>query len=80
MSKLVVRLFDCSQLAPLTDLDSDPADMAPRWRAAKAALVLMMRSWVGVVLLTAEDMGLPTLVRMLQDPKVCSSGVFAAFA
>jgi hypothetical protein len=44
--------------------------MVPRWKAAKAALVLMMRSWVGVVLLTSEEMGLPTLVRMLQDPKV----------
>lgn len=44
--------------------------MAPRWKAAKHALVLMMRSWVGIVLITSEDMGLPTLVRMLQDPKV----------
>jgi hypothetical protein len=59
------------QLSPFTDLDSDPAEMVPRWKAAKAALLLMMRSWVGVVLLTSEEMGLPTLVRMLQDPKVC---------
>ena len=44
--------------------DDDPARMA---------VLMMMRSWVRVVLLTSEDTGLPTLVCMLQeDPKVCT--------
>jgi hypothetical protein len=67
---VILRHSPSIQLSPFTDLDSDPTEMVPRWKAAKAALLLMMRSWVGVVLLTSEEMGLPTLVRMLQDPKV----------
>ena len=57
-------------MSSFTDLDSSAADLAAKWRASKSAIVLLMRSWVGVVQLSAEEMAWPTLVRMLKDPKV----------
>lgn len=57
-------------LSPFTDLDSDPADLAPKWCAARNALVLMMRSWTGILQLSWGRIGLSTLIKMLQDPKV----------
>eukprot|EP00601_Ochromonadales_sp_CCMP2298_P008715 CAMPEP_0173196822 /NCGR_PEP_ID=MMETSP1141-20130122/15827_1 /TAXON_ID=483371 /ORGANISM="non described non described, Strain CCMP2298" /LENGTH=333 /DNA_ID=CAMNT_0014121511 /DNA_START=141 /DNA_END=1139 /DNA_ORIENTATION=- len=57
-------------LVPFTDLDSPTAELAPKWRACRSALVLLMRSWVGLVQLAADDMAWSTLVRMLKDPKV----------
>ena len=42
-------------------------------KAAKAALVTIMRSWVGVMQLSSDELGLPTLVHMLRDTKVSSS-------
>lgn len=30
----------------------------------------MMRSWVGLVELTSDPMGLPALIQLLSDPKV----------
>ena len=62
-------------IAPFTDLESlesdDPAESF-RWKAAKTALVSIMRTWVGVIHITADDLGLPTLIRMLRDTKVSS--------
>lgn len=54
----------------MTDLDSSASELSGKWKASKSALVLLMRSWVGMVQLTADDMAWPTLVRMLKDPKV----------
>ena len=59
-------------LAPFTDLDSEPAEQAARWKAAKNAFVILMRSWTGVIQLTSDELGLPTLVRLLRDSKVHS--------
>ena len=59
-----------SQLAAFSDLDTDPADLAASWSAAKAALVLMMRSWPGILQITSGDMGLTALVKMLRDQRI----------
>lgn len=58
------------QLSSFTDLDSTPNDLTSKWEAAKNALVILMRSWAGVVLISSDEMGLPRLVQMLRDPKV----------
>jgi hypothetical protein len=65
-----IVLCVCAQLSPFTDLDSSASDLSAKWKASKSALVLLMRSWVGVVQLSADEMAWPTLVRMLKDPKV----------
>lgn len=74
LSHLTLHSFhsfvDHLQLSPFTDLDSAESELAPKWRASKAALVLLMRSWVGLVQLSSDDMAWPTLIRMLRDPKV----------
>ena len=41
-----------------------------RYELAKSALVIMMRSWVGLVELTSDPMGLPAIIQLLSDPKV----------
>lgn len=65
-----LNLFGNFQLAAFTDLDTSSADLEQAWKAAKSALVLMMRSWPGIVQICSDDMGLPTIVRMLRDPKI----------
>lgn len=57
-------------LAPFTDLDTDPAELTPKWNAAKAAFNLLMKSWVGIVHLVSDDNALGMLVGMLKDPKI----------
>jgi hypothetical protein len=44
--------------------------LVAKWNCAKMALVTIMRCWSGVVQLTADDLGLKTLVHMLRDFKV----------
>eukprot|EP01035_Chromulina_nebulosa_P018274 gene18274-23951_t len=58
-------------LSPLTDLDTDSSvDQIQRWTAAKVALVILMRTWTGIILITSDELGLPTLVSMLKDSKI----------
>ena len=58
-------------MSPFTDLDVGvTVDKTAQWTAAKNALVLMMRTWAGIIILTADDFGLPILVRLLKDPKI----------
>jgi hypothetical protein len=57
-------------LYPFTDIDTSSEDINQKWQSAKSALVIMMRSWVGVVELSSDDMGFASLVRMLCDPKI----------
>lgn len=61
-------------IAPFTDLEyvENGSIDTYRWKAAKSALVTIMRSWVGVVQMTSDDLGLPTLIRMLRDTKVAA--------
>lgn len=59
-------------LSPLTDLDSDPNDLKGKWQAAKNSITLLMKSWVGIILLTSDDLALPTIVKLLRDPKIPS--------
>ncbi len=58
------------QLSPFTDLDSEGAEVLLKWKSAKFAFTTMMKCWTGVVILTADPLGLPTLVGMLKDTKV----------
>ena len=57
-------------ISPFTDLDSSSRDLAEKWKASRSAIVLSMRTWVGLIHLTSDHMGWATLVRMLRDPKV----------
>src|SRR3546814_14663736 len=59
-------------LSPFSELDEveQHQDRQQRWNAAKNAFVVIMRSWVGVVQMTADPLGLPSLVRLLADPHV----------
>jgi hypothetical protein len=57
-------------LYPFTDIDTSSEDINQKWQSAKSDLVIMMRSWVGVVELSSGDMGFASLVRMLCDPKI----------
>jgi rapamycin-insensitive companion of mTOR len=58
-------------LSPLTDLDFEHAEDKRRyWTSSKLALITLMRSWSGVVLLTSDELGLPVLSKVLQDTKV----------
>jgi hypothetical protein len=60
----------CIQLGPLTDLDSEDADVALKCRASKSALVVILRTWVGLVYVASDSLGLCTVVAMLRDSKV----------
>jgi len=57
-------------ISPFTDLDSSSNELAVKWNASRSAIVLAMRTWVGLIHLTSDHMGWATLVRMLRDPKV----------
>lgn len=57
-------------LIPFTDLDTDPAEMISKWQAAKSAFNILMKSWVGIMYLTSDELALPMLIKMLKDPKV----------
>eukprot|EP01035_Chromulina_nebulosa_P022879 gene22879-29634_t len=60
-------------LSPFTDLDTEAVKLSPKLQSAKSAIVMMMKSWVGVVMISSDEMALPTLVQMLRDPKVPAS-------
>ena len=52
-------------------MDAVKAEEQPKkYELAKTALVIMMRSWVGLVELTSDPMGLPAIIQLLSDPKV----------
>lgn len=52
-------------------MDAAKADeQLKKYELAKSALVIMMRSWVGLVELTSDPMGLPAIIQLLSDPKV----------
>ena len=57
-------------ISSLTDLDSTSSELSTKWKASKSALLLCMRTWVGLITLTSDHMAWATLVRMLRDPKV----------
>jgi len=68
--KLLSNCIDLKVLiAPFTDLDSDPTELATRWECAKLAFVTMMKTWVGILYLTADDLALPLLLKILNDAK-----------
>lgn len=51
-------------------MDSDPADLKVKWAAIKFAISIIMKSWVGIIMLTSDELALPALVKMLRDPKI----------
>ncbi|RHY99084.1 hypothetical protein DYB35_008117 [Aphanomyces astaci] len=56
-------------LAPLTDTDTPAGtERRQRWTASRNAIVMMMRSWTGILIMTANPQGLRSLVRMLEQP------------
>ncbi len=57
-------------LVSFTDCDSDIAELEPKWRAAKSAFNIMMRSWVGIHLLVSDESALPLMMSMLKDTTV----------
>lgn len=57
-------------LSPFTDLDTDPSELTTKWKAAKSAFSIMMKSWVGIYMLTSDELALPMLIGMLTDPKL----------
>jgi hypothetical protein len=57
-------------IAPFTDTDASEEEVASKCLRSKRVLVLILRSYVGVSMISADDLGLPTLVRMLRDVKV----------
>ncbi|KAG5193058.1 hypothetical protein JKP88DRAFT_260898 [Tribonema minus] len=69
-------------LSGFTDTDW-PAGLErhQRWQAARGAVVALMRTWSGIILLAADPRGLVTLVQLLSDsaawasdaPQQCSS-------
>lgn len=63
-------------MAPFTDLDSDPSELTNRWECAKVAFVTMMKTWVGILYLTSDDLALPLLLRLLNDAKVGGTSIF----
>lgn len=72
LSRCVLRphLHLRALIAPFTDIDADEKAQLPRLKAAKVALAAILRTWTGAVLLASDDLGLPTLIRMLRDSKV----------
>jgi hypothetical protein len=58
-------------LSAFTDLDAaEGKDHRARLAMARSAVVTVMRTWVGVVLLTSDPLGLQVLIRLLKDSKV----------
>ena len=56
---LLQRSLDVTALlSPFTDAETPPSqERRLRWAASRAAIVTMMRTWVGVVVLTADPHG-----------------------
>lgn len=57
-------------LSPFSDLDTDIADLMLRWKSAKTSFLLIMRSWIGIVILTSDPLGLSSLIGMLKDKRI----------
>jgi hypothetical protein len=79
-SRLSLRPFHDVQslLAPFTDIDFKfTADQAEVWAASRQALVLMLRSWAGIVILSSDSHGLSSVLRLLKDHAVDSELQFA---
>ncbi|OQS07508.1 hypothetical protein THRCLA_00484 [Thraustotheca clavata] len=56
-------------LAPFTDTDAPSGtERRQRWTASRNAIVMMMRSWTGILLLTSNPQGLRSLVQLLVQP------------
>ena len=57
-------------LAPFTETDVPAgSERRQRWNASRAALVMIMRSWTGILLLASEPRGgLRSLVKLLVQP------------
>ncbi len=66
-------------LSPFTDFDSasDSCNSddhhTEKLKAAKNALLVMMKSFIGIVQLTSDEMALPTLIRMLGDVTISAT-------
>jgi hypothetical protein len=74
LSTSYLCVFGHVQLHPITDLDNTASlaleDTVQRWQCAKTAFIILLRSWVGLLELTSDEMGLSAIVRMLADSKV----------
>jgi len=58
-------------LSAFTDMDAtEGKEYRARLAAAKAAVITLMRTWVGIVHLTSDPLGLRVLVGLLRDNKV----------
>ncbi|KAL4095592.1 hypothetical protein PRIC1_008966 [Phytophthora ramorum] len=56
-------------LAPFTDTDLPAGnERRQRWMASRNAIVTMMRSWTGMVVLTSNPQGLHSLIQLLVRP------------
>ncbi|OQR91495.1 hypothetical protein ACHHYP_04658 [Achlya hypogyna] len=56
-------------LAPFTDTDAPAGtERRQRWTASRNAIVMMMRSWTGILLVTSNPQGLKSLVQLLVQP------------
>lgn len=56
-------------LAPFTDTDLPAGnERRQRWMASRNAVVTMMRSWTGIVVLTSNPQGLQSLIQLLVRP------------
>ncbi|KAF1332164.1 Protein required for meiosis, partial [Globisporangium splendens] len=56
-------------LAPFTDTDLPAGnERRQRWMASRNAIVTMMRSWTGIVVLTSNPQGLQSLIQLLVRP------------
>ncbi|RLN57857.1 hypothetical protein BBJ29_002171 [Phytophthora kernoviae] len=56
-------------LAPFTDTDIPAGnERRQRWMASRNAIVTMMRSWTGMVVLTSNPQGLQSLIQLLVRP------------
>ncbi|TDH70536.1 uncharacterized protein CCR75_005144 [Bremia lactucae] len=56
-------------IAPFTDTDLPAGnERRQRWMASRNAIVTMMRSWTGMVVLTSNPQGLQSLIQLLVRP------------
>lgn len=56
-------------LAPFTDTDLPAGnERRQRWMASRNAIVTLMRSWTGIVVLTSNPQGLQSLIQLLVRP------------
>ena len=61
------------QLSPFSDLDTEEKDFASKSAAAKAAFLTIMKTWIGIIMLTSDEAALPFLMKILRDSKVIQS-------